>query len=99
MTSTRTPSTPPSPLDPFVGCFLREIGVLVDGYAPVAHSLVVAEALDWQPAFAEAIFISARARGFVEPYRGVGRRKRSRWQLSGRGQAWLERDIATATTS
>ncbi|MDQ3778977.1 MAG: hypothetical protein M3354_00300 [Chloroflexota bacterium] len=96
MLAPRTVATPPSPLDPFIGCFLREIEHFADGYAPFSHVMVVAEALDWPPAFAEAIFTSARVRGFVEPYRGPGHRKRSRWQLSGRGQAWLDRDANIA---
>ena len=83
-------ATPPSPLDPFMGAFLRRVGVYQGGYAPTSHGPAVAEALDWPAAFADAVFTSARARGLVEPHRGRGGRARNRWRVSARGRAWLE---------
>lgn len=86
-----TRPTPASPLDPFLGPFLRQIDELTGGYAPTSQGARVAAALGWAPAFAEAVFVSARARGLVEPYRGGGVRGRARWGLSARGRAWADR--------
>jgi len=83
-----TPSRP-SPLDPFLGPFLKELGTLAEGYAPASHGPKVAETLDWPPAFCEAVFASARGRGLLEPYRARGARGRARWRLSSRGTVWL----------
>ncbi|MDP9365001.1 MAG: hypothetical protein M3Q10_12380 [Chloroflexota bacterium] len=79
----------PSPLDPFIVPFLRELAVLEDGYAPAAHGPKIAATLDWPPAFCEAVFASARGRGMVEPYRTRGARGRARWRVSSRGSVWL----------
>jgi hypothetical protein len=88
-----TRPTPASPLDPFLGPFLRQIAELTGGYAPASHGARVAASLGWAPAFAEAVFVSARARGLVEPYRGGGARARARWGLSARGRAWADRPV------
>ena len=81
---------PRSPLDPFLDPFLRAIGALPEGYAPASHGKRVAAALDVPPAFAEALFASARARGLLEPYRVRQARGRPRWRVSARGRRWLE---------
>lgn len=78
-----------SPLDPFLGSFLRELSELADGYSPTSHGGPVAARLDWAPAFVEAMFTSARARGLLEPYRAKGARGRARWRVSERGRTWL----------
>ena len=64
--STRGSSATRSPLDPFVGPFLRYVATLSDGYAPSSHGRVIADQLDWPPAFVEAVFASARVRGLLE---------------------------------
>lgn len=80
---------PPSPLDPFLAPFLHQIEEHRDGYAPASHASAVAAALDWPPAFADALFTSARARGMLEPLRTRGARGRNRWCVSARGTTWL----------
>jgi hypothetical protein len=87
-----TEPTPRSPLDPYLESFLHEVQTMADGFAPASHGGKVAAALDWPPAFAEALFTSARARGLLEPYRARGMRGRTRWHLSARGRRWLEID-------
>jgi hypothetical protein len=91
---------PPSPLDPFLVTFLRWIEERPGGIAPAAQGPTVGIALDWQPAFGEAIFVSARARGLIEPVHGRGVATRNRWQLSARGRSWLANveDVAALTT-
>ena len=91
-----TEPTPRSPLDPYLESFLREVRGLAEGYAPGTHGRKVAEALDYPPAFAEALFTSARARGLLEPYRARGTRGRSRWRVSARGGLWLKAHEETA---
>lgn len=81
---------PASPLDPFLGPFLRQLDAQIGGYAPASHGARVAASLGWAPAFVEAVFVSARARGLIEPYRGGGARARARWALSARGRIWAE---------
>lgn len=89
---TESPTEMPlhSPLDPFLGLFLRRVGEYREGYAPTSHGVAVAAAFDWPPAFAEALFTSARVRGLVEPHRARGSRARNRWCVSARGTRWLE---------
>ena len=87
----------PSPLDPFLGPFLRELGTLAEGYAPASHGPKVAASLDWPPAFCEAVFASARGRGMLEPFRAKGARGRARWRVSNRGILWLSaHEVAAA---
>jgi hypothetical protein len=81
--------SPPSPLDPFLATFLRWIDERPGGFAPASQGPTVGIALGWQPAFGEAIFVSARARGLIEPVHGRGAGTRNRWQLTARGRAWL----------
>ena len=89
MTDRTMTTTPPSPLDGFLEPFLRQIRDLPDGYAPASHGRVIAASFDWPPAFADALFVSARGRGLLEPYRARGARNRARWQISTRGRLWL----------
>ena len=85
----RSPPLPlrPSPLDPFLCPFLRQIAAIERGYAPAAQLATVAGTLGWDTAFVETLFISARARGLVEV--GYERGARNRWRLSSRGSRWL----------
>lgn len=85
-----TDLSPPSPLDPFLRPFLREVEGMADGYAPISGGTNVALALDWPSAFCEAIFASARGRGMIEPFRARGARGRPRWRVSTRGRLWLD---------
>ena len=80
---------PPSPLDAYVAGFLRSLDQLPDGYSPVVVAASVAEACDVVPAFVEALFVSARTRGFIQPYRAKSAKGRYRWQVSSRGHKWL----------
>lgn len=90
MIDDRSRPCPASPLDPFLGPFLHQLDAQTGGYAPASHGAHVAAALGWAAPFAEAVFVSARARGLIEPYRGGGARARTRWALSARGRAWVE---------
>jgi hypothetical protein len=94
MTDSPKRPAPASPFDPYVRPFLAELGRLPEGYAPVAGRDAVAAALDWEPAFAEAVFTSARARGLVEPVWGRGPRNRNRWRVSRKGRRWLAEAMA-----
>jgi hypothetical protein len=80
---------PPSPLDPFLARFLGCLGALPEGYSPIADAAQVAADCDIVPAFVEALFVSARTRGLVEPFRAKGARGRYRWHVSARGAKWL----------
>ena len=80
---------PPSPLDAFVAGFLRSLDQLPDGYSPVVDAASVAEACEVVPAFVEALFVSARTRGLIQPFRSKGAKGRYRWQVSSRGHKWL----------
>ena len=89
--------TPPSPLDPFLATFLRWIEERPGGCAPAGQGPTVGIALGWQPAFGEAIFVSARVRGLIEPVHSRGAGTRNRWQLTVRGRSWLTEVGAVST--
>jgi len=93
----------PSPFDQFVLDFLTEIDRMEDGFVPGSGRSVIAEALEWPAEFAEAVFTSAKMRGFIENYRGRGRTVRPRWHVSQRGRSWLEtvdrRDLSIHTST
>ncbi len=80
---------PPSPLDPFLAQFLRCLHDLPEGFSPIADAERVADACAVDPAFVEALFVSARTRGLIEPFRSKGARGRYRWKVSRRGEHWL----------
>ena len=80
---------PASPLDGFLDRFLRCLEHLPDGFSPIADSARVADDCSLVPAFVDALFVSARTRGLIEPYRSKGARGRYRWKVSGRGRGWL----------
>ena len=84
-------SAPPSPLDPFVRRLLAHLATMEEGFLPT-QVVNQAPMPEWPPAFTEAIYVSIRARGMVEPFRRPGRRVRNRWQVSMRGSAWLADD-------
>lgn len=79
----------PSPLDPYLRQVLTWAEAESRGFSQTAFA-TEAESLGWQPAFADAVFTSARVRGLIGPFFGKGARGRSLWQLSARGRAWLE---------
>lgn len=79
----------PSPLDPFLRHFLIWVGERADGFNPTLGLKAIAEEFDWQPAFAEVIFTSARSRGLVQPRQLRGTRGKINWSLSPRGLEWL----------
>jgi len=85
--------SPPSPLDPFLGDFLREVGRLERGYAPASQAPGIASNLGCPVPFVETLFISARARGLVSV--SFERGSRNRWRVSPRGLDWLERSAAS----
>lgn len=79
--------TPPSPLDPFLGAFLGQVGAIGKGFAPLSQTAEVAGRLGWPAPFVETLFVSARARGLVSI--SFDRGTRNRWQVTPRGQRWL----------
>lgn len=87
-----------SPLDPFLCQFLKFVEALPNGYLPATDRRAITALHGWQVDFADAILTSAQARGMVER-KPIGRgRKRTNWQVSARGQLWLEMaDIFVAT--
>ena len=89
MCARSTHQQPPSPLDAYVASFLRSLNRLPDGYSPVVDAADVAAACDVVPAFVEALFVSARTRGFIQPFRAKRAKGRYRWQVSSRGHKWL----------
>ncbi len=99
MTDQSGRTSPPSSLDPFLGEFLRRVIDLTDGYAPLSHGRAIAEALDWPPAFVDALFTSARTRGLLEPFRARGTRGRNRWRVSARGRAWIDSTDGTGDSA
>ena len=85
-------STARSPLDPLVRSFLRFVAEEAPGFAPTSRARVAAAAkmLDVPPELIDALFVSARARGFLRPV--PHGRVRMRWQVSKAGLAFLAED-------
>ena len=79
----------PSPLDPLVRAFLQFVLEEAPGFSPTAQArvAVVAERLDVPPELIDALFVSARSRGFLRPV--PHGRVRIRWQVSKAGRAFL----------
>src|SRR5687767_15822315 len=80
---------PTSPLDDFLAQFLRCLNQLPNGFSPIADAPRVATDCALVPAFVETLFVSARTRGLIEPFRVRGAKGRYRWQVSRRGSNWL----------
>jgi hypothetical protein len=80
---------PDSPLDSFLARFLGNVARLPDGFSLISDATRIAEVCEVEPAFVEALFVSARTRGLIEPHRSKGSRGRYRWTLSARGTNWL----------
>ncbi len=78
-----------SPLDPFLGPFLREIKTRDSGFQPGLESAEVADALDVPRAFVNALFTSAQTRGLLKPI--YGRASTVRWALSPTGHDLIGR--------
>lgn len=90
MSASSANAQPPSPLDDFLARFLRCLRQLPDGFSPIADGPRVADDCAFVPAFVEALFVSARTRGLIEPFRVRGAKGRYRWQVSRRGGSWLD---------
>jgi hypothetical protein len=78
-----------SPLDGYLVGFLDCLAALPDGFSPAGDAAAVAQRVDVLPEFVDALFVSARTRGLIEPFRSKNSRGRYRWQVSNRGRAWL----------
>ena len=98
MSSPSANAQPPSPLDDFLARFLRCLTQLPDGFSPIADASQVANECALVPAFVEALFVSARTRGLIEPFRARGAKGRYRWQVSRRGSNWLDARESGRTT-
>lgn len=86
-------ATPTSPLDIFLRDFLRHIRDAENGFSTGQPVQVAAAALDLPDAFVEALFVSARTRGFLKPH-PVGR-NRYRWTVSAPGERFAEGTVSS----
>jgi len=98
MSNRTTRPQPTSPLDDFLARFLRALDRLSDGFSPIADAEHVADACAVAPPFVEALFVSARTRGLIEPFRSRGAKGRYRWKVSARGNTWLAARDARSPT-
>jgi len=89
MSSPPQPNQAPSPFDPFLVPFLREVVRLDTGFSPSAHGPAIAERLGVELAFVEALATSARRRRLIEPFYAPAHRNTLRWRISARGTAFL----------
>ena len=80
---------PASPLDPFLVRFLAAVQESGEGYQPGSETGQIARALDFQKAFVDALFTSARTRGLLKPQYGRG--NKVRWTVSPAGADLLQR--------
>jgi hypothetical protein len=69
--------------------FLRHIQTLTQGFAPGVQSRELAEIADVPDALIDAVFVSARMRGLIEPD-FTARSKRTRWKVSARGTSFID---------
>jgi hypothetical protein len=81
-----------SPFDPYLSRFLMWGATQVHGFSHASSVRAMADDAGWQPAFGEAIFTSAQVRGLIGPHYGTRARGRVLWQVTRRGNAWLEAD-------
>jgi hypothetical protein len=85
---------PSSPLDTMMNRFLGYVQSLPNGFVTGAQSSEAAAAIDLPDAMIEALFTSASTRGLIGP--DFNARGRTRWIVSARGRAFLERHAAAA---
>ncbi len=78
-----------SPLDPLLSEFLKIVAAAQPGFSPTSRRGVAtaAKVIDVPPELVDALFISARSRGFIKPV-AYGR-SRMLWQLSTAGEMFL----------
>jgi hypothetical protein len=98
----KTPAMPatdslPSPLDPFLAAFLKEIEARGGGYQPGPDTTAIAERLDMPRAFVEGLLTSARTRGLVKPMYGRG--NKVRWNVSPSGARLMQARSAAHQTA
>lgn len=79
-----------SPFDPFLARFLAEVRAFDQGYSPQSNSAAVADRLDVEPAFVEALTTSARRRTLIEPFYAPAHRNSLRWRVSRKGEQFLD---------
>jgi hypothetical protein len=96
---TRSATQAASPLDTFLARFLECLAARPDGFGPIVDGPTVAQQLEVLPAFVDALFVSARTRGLIEPFRAKSARGRYRWQVSNRGRVWLTGRAAAPATA
>jgi hypothetical protein len=84
---------PSSPLDAMMYRFLGYVQSLPNGFMTGAQFAEAAAAIDLPDALIEALFTSASTRGLIGP--DFNARGRTRWILSARGKAFLERHPTT----
>src|SRR5688572_28788960 len=93
--TTRPAVQAPSPLDAYLAPFLNSLTAMPDGFSPTVDSASVAQQVEVLPDFVDALFVSARTRGLIEPFRAKNARGRFRWQVSHRGRVWLAARLAS----
>lgn len=79
-----------SPLDPFVDRLLTMMLTEPAGMMLATAARQLAQALDWDPQFVEAVIQIARARGYLQQFPQPGNRGAGRIGVSARGRAWLD---------
>lgn len=80
-----------SPLDPFLGKFLRLVAERERGFTPGPESDRLADALGQPRAFVDMLFISARMRGLIKPTYGRG--GKAAWTVTSHGLELIERGV------
>lgn len=81
--------TKESPFDPFLTGFLAAVGELGGGYSFQSHGAGIANRLEVDPAFVEALTVNARRRSLIEPFYPSSHRSTVRWRVSARGERFL----------
>jgi hypothetical protein len=87
-----------SPLDPLLRAFLQFVQEETSGFSPTAraHVTTIAERLDVPPELIDALFTSAKCRGFLRPVPHA--RVRVRWQVSKAGRAFLAEEHSAVSS-
>ena len=87
----------PSPLDEVMTSFLGYVQSQSSGFVTGVQSRDAAAAVDVPEPLVDAIFVSARTRGLIGP--DFNARGRTRWIVSRKGLAFLERQTSPISDS
>ena len=90
-------NAPPSPLDQVMTAFLGYIQLQPAGFVTGVQTREAAASVDIPESLVDAIFVSARTRGLIGP--DFNARGRTRWIVSRKGHAFLDRQNNPPTPS